>query len=190
MLFRLNTPHLTSTLDVDEGQREANMGSNKGWVGATCCFLLFTVVFLSQKMDVFIASETGFRGGAWDAAVPAAGYYRQRFICAWSVALPFFRRSDGHAAVSDYSTLLAYTNECLLAGTRLCHERGVLESDGGVGIFVRLRFLSALFSLEAKTPKARDAPLVRYFVDVLLKQVQVRFGISFEIVAATDVFFV
>ncbi|MCL2895408.1 inner membrane protein YbjM [Brenneria tiliae] len=28
------------------------MASDKGWVGATCCFLLFTVVFLSQKMNV------------------------------------------------------------------------------------------------------------------------------------------
>lgn len=62
MLFRLNTPHSTSSCDVGVGQREANMGSNKGCVGATCCFLLFTVVFLSQKMDVFSATETGFRG--------------------------------------------------------------------------------------------------------------------------------
>ncbi|RLM27291.1 hypothetical protein BIY29_03470 [Brenneria alni] len=31
------------------------MASDKGWGGATCCFLLFTVVFLSQKMN---ASDT------------------------------------------------------------------------------------------------------------------------------------
>lgn len=38
------------------------MGSNKGWVGAACCFLLFTVVFLSQKMDVVAIAQQGFRG--------------------------------------------------------------------------------------------------------------------------------
>lgn len=43
----------------EEGQ---NMGSNKGWVGAACCFLLFTVVFLSQKMDTLTVTEEGFRG--------------------------------------------------------------------------------------------------------------------------------
>ena len=62
MLFRLNTPSSGPLVGVEARQREANMGSNKGWVGSTCCFLLFTVVFLSQKMDVFTASETGFRG--------------------------------------------------------------------------------------------------------------------------------
>lgn len=38
------------------------MGSNKSWVGGACCFLLFNVVFLSQKMDVLEASGDGFRG--------------------------------------------------------------------------------------------------------------------------------
>ncbi|QTF08047.1 hypothetical protein HC231_09025 [Brenneria izadpanahii] len=28
------------------------MASDKGWGGAACCFLLFTVVFLSQKISV------------------------------------------------------------------------------------------------------------------------------------------
>ncbi len=39
------------------------MARNKGWVGATCCFLLFTVVFLSQKIEVSeVAVSDGLRG--------------------------------------------------------------------------------------------------------------------------------
>ncbi|MBJ7220481.1 MULTISPECIES: inner membrane protein YbjM [unclassified Brenneria] len=39
------------------------MASDKGWVGATCCFLLFTVVFLSQKMNVSdVVAGDGLRG--------------------------------------------------------------------------------------------------------------------------------
>ncbi|MEH2920152.1 inner membrane protein YbjM [Samsonia erythrinae] len=39
------------------------MARNKGWVGATCCFLLFGVVFLSQKIDVAdYTAEGGLRG--------------------------------------------------------------------------------------------------------------------------------
>ncbi|MBG6247756.1 MULTISPECIES: inner membrane protein YbjM [Symbiopectobacterium] len=38
------------------------MGSNKGGGCNLLFFLLFTVVFLSQKMDVFSTTETGFRG--------------------------------------------------------------------------------------------------------------------------------
>lgn len=33
------------------------MTSNKGWIGATCCFILFVVVFLSQKVSVFDAVD-------------------------------------------------------------------------------------------------------------------------------------
>ncbi|PWC18673.1 hypothetical protein DDT52_13675 [Brenneria roseae subsp. roseae] len=40
------------------------MTNDKGWVGAACCFLLFIVVFLSQKMDVSdVAAGENLLGG-------------------------------------------------------------------------------------------------------------------------------
>ncbi|MEI7362046.1 inner membrane protein YbjM [Pectobacterium parmentieri] len=39
------------------------MTRNKGWISAICCFLLFTIVFLSQKIDVSdVAVNDGLRG--------------------------------------------------------------------------------------------------------------------------------
>ncbi|MEC5318562.1 inner membrane protein YbjM [Brenneria populi subsp. brevivirga] len=39
------------------------MANDKGWMGAACCFLLFTVVFLSQKMNVpDVVTDDGLRG--------------------------------------------------------------------------------------------------------------------------------
>ncbi|MCG8708973.1 inner membrane protein YbjM [Brenneria sp. 4F2] len=39
------------------------MASDKGWVGSTCCFLLFTVLFLSQKINVSdVVTDNSGRG--------------------------------------------------------------------------------------------------------------------------------
>ncbi|AIR68222.1 inner membrane protein YbjM [Dickeya fangzhongdai] len=38
-------------------------GNNRGWLGVVSCFVLFTLVFLSQKMRIVGTSlEDGFRG--------------------------------------------------------------------------------------------------------------------------------
>lgn len=159
MLFRLNTPHSTSSCDVGVGQREANMGSNKGWVGATCCFLLFTVVFLSQKMDVFsvTVTETGFRGEPGMLLFLLPGIVASGLSARGRLRYPFL----GALMAMPLCLIILHFWRTPMNAIGLCDERRVLKFDGRVGVFVRLRLVPAVFSLKIKTPKAQGAPLVR-----------------------------